>query len=118
MVFGAMRLRNNAVDSSAIQFGCQSFQTDIKDVVGSDLTLIYHHLKEGQTLSLTQIIKNGVPTIAVLFKGFRIGTLSSITGKLVLGYFTQGKEVFCKIRNIKREKFLPPSSISIDISVR
>ena len=118
MVFGAMRLRNNTLDTAAIQFGCQSFQTDIKELVDSDLSLIYHHLKEDTHLTLTQYIRNGEPSIAVLFKGFRIGSLSGVSGKLVLGYIGKGKQLFCKIRCISRQKFLPPSSISIDISVR
>lgn len=118
MVFGAMRLRSNTMNQSAIQFGCQSFHTDVKELVDSDLSLIYHHLKEGTQLSLTQFIRNGEPNIAVLFKGFRIGSLSGVSSKLVLGYIAKGKQMFCNIRAIERQKFLPPSSISIDISVR
>lgn len=129
----ASKLRDmNAYIEEALKnnFTSRLFKTEKKEgekfpisteVIGLSLfqmPAIYHHIKEGEELSLYYNYGASTPqkAVEIYFKNFKLGYLPNATASIIEKVMMHGFDLKVKVSQIVKRKYLPINSLFIQIN--
>lgn len=91
--------------------------TTVENLARYDMIYIYHHMNVGDEITLRRDHENHFDEhcVEVFFKGFKLGTLSTKSNKIVARLLDKQKTVKAKVRSLYRQKFMPLDSLEIEV---
>lgn len=93
--------------------------THVDELANYDMIYIYHQLKNGISLSIEKDEKRTWDdnSLAVFYKGFKLGYVSKRTSGMIQKFIKQGKHISATIRTLNKEKYAPLRDMDIQIHV-
>ncbi|MGB0806628.1 MAG: hypothetical protein ACPGRC_08055 [Salibacteraceae bacterium] len=115
-------LKNNLTNRLFKTGGNKNDQFPIStEVIGLSLfqmPAIYHHIKEGEELSLyyNYGATNSQQAVEIYFKNFKLGYLPNATASLIEKVMMHGFDLKVKVSQIIKRKYLPINNLFIQIN--
>lgn len=93
--------------------------TQVIELTSYDMIYIYHHLQKGNELKLEKDNNHifDKHAIAVSFKGFKLGYISPKVNQLIASKM-EHHTVIAKVKNIKKQKYMPLTGLDIEVFIQ
>jgi len=93
--------------------------TQVEELTKHEMIYIYHHLQCGEELELERDYARlwDKYAVAVYFKGFKIGYISTNTNAIVSKQIDKGKKVVAKVKKLYKQKYMPLDGLDIEVCV-
>jgi len=94
--------------------------THVNELANYDMIYIYHQLKNGTALRIEKDDKRtwDENSLAVFFKGFKLGYVSKRTSGMIQKFIKQGNHISASIKTMNKEKYAPLRELDIQMHVQ
>ncbi len=110
------QLQINTQQASLPQLG---ILTHVDELANYDMIYIYHQLKHGTELTIQKDEQRTWDdnSLAVFYKGFKLGYVSKRTSGMIQKFLNQGNHISATIKTLSKEKYAPLKDMDIEIHV-
>lgn len=110
------QLQINAQQVSLPQLG---ILTHVDELANYDMIYIFHQLNHGAELTIQKDESRtwDENSLAVFYKGFKLGYISKRTSGMIQKFIKQGNHIYATIKSFNKEKYAPLRDMDIQIHV-